>query len=113
MFAFRSDDGTNRCYALGWSLKKYLLIFNSILDRVFVSALYWIERSCLLVVGFNFGGIMIVSLKTSKVYSLFYADGMVQHLAHLDPEEDPRPVYYMWIAYNSIQMFVFGAYFLS
>uniref|UniRef100_A0A915LHB2 ELYS beta-propeller domain-containing protein n=1 Tax=Meloidogyne javanica TaxID=6303 RepID=A0A915LHB2_MELJA len=89
MFAFRSDDGTNRCYAL---------------DRVFVSALYWIERSCLLVVGFNFGGIMIVSLKTSKVYSLFYADGMVQHLAHQDPEDDPRPVYYMWIAYNSIQI---------
>ena len=37
------------------------------LEKVYVSALYYIEKSGLAVIGFNFGGIMFVSLRTSKV----------------------------------------------
>uniref|UniRef100_A0A1I8AZW5 ELYS-bb domain-containing protein n=1 Tax=Meloidogyne hapla TaxID=6305 RepID=A0A1I8AZW5_MELHA len=72
--------------------------------HVFVSALHWIEKSSLVVIGFNFGGIMVVSLRSSKVYSLLYIDGMVQHFAHQEPEEDPRPLFYMWISFNSLQI---------
>jgi hypothetical protein len=90
MFVFRADDGTTRCMSK---------------DRVYVSAMHWIERPGLAVVGFNFGGIMIVSLRTSKVYSMLYLDSQVQQFAVLEPEEDPRPLLYFWIAFNSIKTF--------
>lgn len=104
MFAFRADDGMTRCLALGNII---LINFFIVIEHVSVSALHWIEKSGLVIIGFNFGGIMIVSLRTSKVYSLLYIDGMVQHFAFQEPEEDPRPLFYLWIAYNSLKMFVF------
>lgn len=69
-----------------------------------MSALYWIEKPGLAVIGFNFGGIMVISLRTSKVFSMFFMDGLVQHFAFQEPEEDPRPILYLWIAYNSYTM---------
>jgi len=77
------------------------------LDKVHVSALHWIHKSGLAIIGFNFGGIMVVSLRTSKVYSFLYIDGSVQQFALQEPEEDPRPILYFWISYNSMTMYKF------
>jgi hypothetical protein len=74
------------------------------LEKVYVSALHWLDKSGLAIVGFNFGGIMIVSLRTSKVFSLLYIDGSVQNFAVQEPQDDPRPILYFWIAYNSYSM---------
>lgn len=38
------------------------------LDDVYASELSYIEKGSLVVVGFNFGGILMVSLRTQKVY---------------------------------------------
>uniref|UniRef100_A0A914GTR3 ELYS beta-propeller domain-containing protein n=1 Tax=Globodera rostochiensis TaxID=31243 RepID=A0A914GTR3_GLORO len=86
MFVFRADDGTTKCLAK---------------EKVVVSALHWVEKCGLAVIGFNFGGVMVVSLRTSKVYSLLYIEGIVQHFAFQEPEEDPRPILFFWIAFNS------------
>jgi beta-propeller of ELYS nucleoporin len=86
VFVFRSDDGTVKC------LEK---------DKVHVSALHFIPRSHLVVIGFNFGGLLIISLRTSKVYSLYYVDGTVEHFALQEPEEEPRPILYFWTLINT------------
>jgi hypothetical protein len=44
---------------------------------VYVSALHWIEKSGLAVIGFNFGGIMVVSLRTSKVYAFDHFSSLI------------------------------------
>ncbi|KAL3103245.1 hypothetical protein niasHS_002431 [Heterodera schachtii] len=86
MFVFRADDGTTKCLAK---------------EKVMVSALHWEEKCGLVLVGFNFGGVMAVSLRTSKVYSLLYIDGSVLNFAFQEPEEDPRPILFLWIAFSS------------
>uniref|UniRef100_A0A915CSW0 Uncharacterized protein n=1 Tax=Ditylenchus dipsaci TaxID=166011 RepID=A0A915CSW0_9BILA len=78
-------------------------MFCSFLDKVFVSALTYIEKSKLVVVGFNFGGMLIISLKTSKVISLLYIEGSVKYFALQEPEEDPRPILFFWVCINVVQ----------
>lgn len=64
MFVFRSDDGQLKVSEKGlfnFLFKKFVL------EKVSVTALYYIEKSKLVVIGFNFGGVLSISLKTSKV----------------------------------------------
>ncbi|KAI1718530.1 beta-propeller of ELYS nucleoporin domain-containing protein [Ditylenchus destructor] len=88
MFVFRSDEDVTKC------IEK---------DKVSVTALTYVEKSKLVVIGFNFGGILCVSLKTSKVMSHLYLEGEVNHFAMQEPEEDPRPILFLWVSIQSPQ----------
>ncbi len=77
------------------------LIDLDISEKVHVSCLHYIPKSHLAIIGFNFGGLLIISLSTSKVYSLYYLEGSVEHLAIQEPEEEPRPLYYAWLHLHS------------
>lgn len=42
-------------------------MYLTVSDDVYVTALTYVERGSMVVVGFNFGGVLFVSLKTQKV----------------------------------------------
>ncbi|KAH7717373.1 MEL-28 protein, partial [Aphelenchoides avenae] len=85
-FRFLSDDGGEH---------------HTTRDDVYVTALSYIERGSMVVVGFNFGGVLLVSLKTQKVYTFLFAEGLVNYFAVQLPEDDPRPIAYFWVGVDA------------
>uniref|UniRef100_A0A914D6A3 Uncharacterized protein n=1 Tax=Acrobeloides nanus TaxID=290746 RepID=A0A914D6A3_9BILA len=61
-----------------------------------VTGFHYIEKSRCLVIGYNFGGIVTVSLVTQKVQCYYMKDGAIEHFALQEPDDDPRPILYLW-----------------
>lgn len=98
-FEFRSDDGVAK---------------NMKLNAVYVTGLHFIKKANVVVVGYNFGGLLAVSLINQKVYvlgvgnilSIFFSyaiylkDAAIEHFAIQEPEDDPQPLLWFWASFN-------------
>lgn len=54
--------------------------------------------------GFPFGGIYMVSLRTQRPYSFFVAEGVIEDIAILQADDDPR--FFIWFAISKADKLV-------
>uniref|UniRef100_A0A914YT43 ELYS beta-propeller domain-containing protein n=1 Tax=Panagrolaimus superbus TaxID=310955 RepID=A0A914YT43_9BILA len=67
-------------------------------SNFYVSKFAFIERCAIVVMGFPFGGIFMVSLRTQRPYAFFMAEGVIEDCAIQDADDDPRGFFYLWFA---------------
>ena len=83
LFTFRDDQGRN---------------YTGKRKDFFVSKFAFIERCAIVVMGFPFGGIYMVSLRTQRPYAFFVSQGVIEDIALQDADDDPRGFFYIWFA---------------
>jgi hypothetical protein len=67
-------------------------------SNFYVSKFAYVERCAIVIMGFPFGGIYMVSLRTQRPYAFFMAEGVIEDCAIQDADDDPRGFFYIWFA---------------
>uniref|UniRef100_A0A7E4VR76 ELYS-bb domain-containing protein n=1 Tax=Panagrellus redivivus TaxID=6233 RepID=A0A7E4VR76_PANRE len=80
-FNFQADDGK---YHKG-SKKEF-----------FVTAMSFMPSCGVVLLGFNFGGIYMVSLRTQRPYAHFFCEGVIEGIIETHADDDPRGGFYLW-----------------
>uniref|UniRef100_A0A0N5ADP3 ELYS-bb domain-containing protein n=1 Tax=Syphacia muris TaxID=451379 RepID=A0A0N5ADP3_9BILA len=72
------------------------------LEKVCVTAMSYIPKCWLLLIGFSCGVVVSFSLSPSVTRMLYFMhDGPVHSFAWQEPNDDPRPTFYLWIAHDA------------
>uniref|UniRef100_A0A0N4ZSL3 ELYS-bb domain-containing protein n=1 Tax=Parastrongyloides trichosuri TaxID=131310 RepID=A0A0N4ZSL3_PARTI len=68
------------------------------LTDVTVSSIAFIPNCYCLIIGFNFGGLLVLNLVTQEQIKLKASEGEIKEIQYQVPDDDPRPTFYIWIA---------------
>ncbi|CEF66256.1 Hypothetical protein SRAE_2000092600 [Strongyloides ratti] len=68
------------------------------LNEAEVTSIAYVHSCRCLLIGFNFGGILSINLLTQRKNKIIMSRGEIKAMQIQEPDDDPRPASYVWVA---------------